>query len=106
MEMSIPCSVCTEISENGDLWPHSANFIIYKGDGDLSLQVIIGLCKHKEAAALKIEPPLQNGRADMSAIRRLFSLPSSGRSFHIYETWCLANTRREIPAPTPHDEAD
>lgn len=29
--------------------------------------------KHKEAAALKIEPPLQNGRADMSAIRRLFS---------------------------------
>ena len=44
MEMSIPCSVCTEISENGDLWPHSANFIIYKGDGDLSLQVIIGLC--------------------------------------------------------------
>jgi hypothetical protein len=44
---------------------HSANFIIYKGDGDLSLQVIIGLCKHKEA--------LQNGRVDMSAIRRLFS---------------------------------
>ena len=39
----------------------------------VSLQVIIGLCKHKEAAALKIEPPLQNGRADMSAIRRLFS---------------------------------
>ena len=36
----------------------------------------------------------------------LFLLPSSGRSFHIYETWCLANTRREIPAPTPHDEAD
>ena len=35
-----------------------------------------------------------------------FLLPSSGRSFHIYETWCLANTRREIPAPTPHDEAD
>ena len=33
---------------------HSANFIIYKGDGDLSLQVIIGLCKHKEAAALKL----------------------------------------------------
>ena len=33
---------------------HSANFIIYKGDGDLSLQVIIGLCKHKEAEALKI----------------------------------------------------
>ena len=52
---------------------HSANFIIYKGDGDLSLQVIIGLCKHNEAAALKIEPPLPNGRADMSAIRRLFS---------------------------------
>ena len=52
---------------------HSANFIIYKGDGDLSLQVIIGLCKHKEAAALKIKPLLQNGRADMSAVRRLFS---------------------------------
>lgn len=30
---------------------HSSNFIIYKGDGDLSLQVIIGLCKHKEAAS-------------------------------------------------------
>ena len=81
---------------------HSANFIIYKGDGDLSLQVIIGLCKHKEAAALKIKPLLQNGRADMSAIRRLFSFAV----VHIYETWCLANTRREIPAPTPHDEAD
>ena len=26
MEMSIPCSVCTEISENGDLWPNQKRY--------------------------------------------------------------------------------
>ena len=30
-----------------------------------------------------------------------FLLPSSGRSFQIYETWCFANTRREITVPIP-----
>ena len=26
MEMSIPCRVCTEISENGDLWPNQKRY--------------------------------------------------------------------------------
>ena len=26
MEMSIPCSVCTEISENGDIWPNQKRY--------------------------------------------------------------------------------
>ena len=46
----------------------------------VSLQVVIGLCKRKETAALKIKAAVSNGRAKLSALRRLFFLlPSSGR---------------------------
>ncbi len=38
----------------------------------VSLQVVIGLCKRKETAALKIKAAVSNGRENMSALRRLF----------------------------------
>ena len=38
----------------------------------VSLQVVIGLCKRKEPAALKIKPAVSNGRVKLSALRRLF----------------------------------
>ena len=38
----------------------------------VSLQVVIGLCKRKETAALKIKATASNGRVDMAAVRRLF----------------------------------
>ena len=39
----------------------------------VSLQVVIGLCKRKETAALKSKPPFHKARENMSAVRRLFS---------------------------------
>ena len=38
----------------------------------VSLQVVIGLCKRKETAALKIKAVVSNGRVKLSALRRLF----------------------------------
>ena len=38
----------------------------------VSLQVIIGLCRRKETAALKIKAAVSNGRVKLSALRRLF----------------------------------
>ena len=38
-----------------------------------SLQVVIGLCKRKETAALKIKAAVSNGRGKRAAARRLFS---------------------------------
>ena len=38
----------------------------------VSLQVVIGLCKRKETAALKIKAAVSNGRVKLSAQRRLF----------------------------------
>ena len=38
----------------------------------VSLQVVIGLCRRKETAALKIKAAASNGRVDMAAVRRLF----------------------------------
>ena len=38
----------------------------------VSLQVVIGLCKRKETAALKSKPPFHKVRENMSAVRRLF----------------------------------
>ena len=38
----------------------------------VSLQVVIGLCKRKETAALKIKATVSNGRVKLSALRRLF----------------------------------
>ena len=37
-----------------------------------SLQVVIGLCKRKETAALKFKAAASNGRVKLSALRRLF----------------------------------
>ena len=39
----------------------------------VSLQVVIGLCKRKETAALKIKAAVSNGRVKLSALRRFFS---------------------------------
>lgn len=39
----------------------------------VSLQVVIGLCKRKETAALKIKAAVSNGRVKFSALRRFFS---------------------------------
>ena len=39
----------------------------------VSLQVVIGLCRRKEAAALKFKAAASKGRVDMAAVRRLFS---------------------------------
>ena len=36
-----------------------------------SLQVVIGLCRRKETAALKIKAAVSNGHENMSALRRL-----------------------------------
>ena len=38
----------------------------------VSLQVVIGLCKRKETAALKIKAAVSNGRVQLAALRRLF----------------------------------
>ena len=38
----------------------------------VSLQVVIGLCKRKETAALKIKAAVSNGRVKLSALRQLF----------------------------------
>ena len=38
----------------------------------VSLQVVIGLCKRKETAALKIKAAASWAHGDMSAVRRLF----------------------------------
>ena len=38
----------------------------------VSLQVVIGLCRRKETAALKIKAAVSNGRVKLSAVRRLF----------------------------------
>ena len=38
----------------------------------VSLQVVIGLCKRKETAALKIKAAILNERVKLSALRRLF----------------------------------
>ena len=38
----------------------------------VSLQVVIGLCRRKETAALKIKAAASNGRVKLSALRRLF----------------------------------
>ena len=40
----------------------------------VSLQVVIGLCRRKETAALKIKAAVSNGHENMSALRRLFFL--------------------------------
>ena len=51
----------------------------------VSLQVVIGLCKRKETAALKIKAAISNGRVKLSAVRRLFFFcrrPAIHKLFH------------------------
>ena len=50
----------------------------------VSLQVVIGLCKRKETAALKSKPPLQMGVSNCLLYDGFLLLPSSGRL--TYET--------------------
>ena len=46
----------------------------------VSLQVVIGLCKRKETAALKIKAAVSNGHDKyVSSTTAFFLLPSSGR---------------------------
>ena len=45
----------------------------------VSLQVVIGLCKRKETAALKSKPPFQMGVSNFLLYDAFFLLPSSGR---------------------------
>ena len=44
----------------------------------VSLQVVIGLCKRKETAALKSKPPFQMGVSNGCCTTAFFVLPSSG----------------------------
>ena len=45
----------------------------------VSLQVVIGLCKRKETAALKSKPPFQMGVLIGCCTTAFFLLPSCGR---------------------------
>ena len=54
----------------------------------VSLQVVIGLCKRKETAALKIKAAVSNGRVKLSALRRLFSF-AVVRQFNLLLTSCV-----------------
>ena len=56
----------------------------------------------KETAALIVSKPPLHKRVEMCLLYDgFFLLPSCGRLFHIYETWCFANIWREKPAPIP-----
>ena len=50
----------------------------------VSLQVVIGLCRRKETAALKIKAAVSNGHENMSALRRLFFFSLSRGRFILY----------------------
>ena len=50
----------------------------------VSLQVVIGLCKRKETAALKSKPPFHKARENMSAVRRLFFFCPRAADIHIH----------------------
>ena len=47
----------------------------------VSLQVVIGLCKRKETAALKSKPPFQMGVSNGCCTTAFFLLPSCGSLF-------------------------
>ena len=48
----------------------------------VSLQVVIGLCRRKETAALKIKAAVSNGRVKLSALRRLFFFCRRPAEYH------------------------
>ena len=50
----------------------------------VSLQVVIGLCRRKETAALKIKTAVSEARENVSALRRLFLLSLSDRYDFFY----------------------
>ena len=50
----------------------------------VSLQVVIGLCRRKETAALKIKTAVSYARENVSALRRLFLLSLSDRYDFFY----------------------
>ena len=55
----------------------------------VSLQVVIGLYKRKETAALKIKAAVSNGRVKLSALRRLFSFAVVRQSIIQYLIQCF-----------------
>ena len=55
----------------------------------VSLQVVIGLCKRKETAALKIKAAVSYARENMSALRRLFSFAVVRQSIIQYLIQCF-----------------
>ena len=57
--------------------------------------------RRKETAALKIKATASWACECVCFTTAFFLLPSCGRLFHIYETWCFANIWREKPAPIP-----
>ena len=50
----------------------------------VSLQVVIGLCRRKETAALKIKAAVSNGHENMSALRRLFFFCHRAATFSLF----------------------
>ena len=62
----------------------------------VSLQVVIGLCKRKETAALKIKAA-SYVRENMSALRRLFSFAVVRHKLFIKES---GNVKLDLYAPT------
>ena len=50
----------------------------------VSLQVVIGLCKRKETAALKIKAAVSNERVKLSALRRLFFFCRRAAGFQLF----------------------
>ena len=65
-----------------------------------SLQVVIGLCKRKETAALKIKATVSNGRVKLSALRRLFFFcrrPADCSSIlHLYDIWKVCRFHKDL----------
>ena len=55
----------------------------------VSLQVVIGLCRRKETAALKIKAAVSNGRVKLPALRRLFSFAVVRQSIIQYLIQCF-----------------
>ena len=66
----------------------------------VSLQVVIGLCKRKETAALKIKAAVSNGRVKLSALRRLFFFcrrPADCNSIlYLYAIWKVCRFHKDL----------
>ena len=65
-----------------------------------TLQVVIGLCKRKETAALKIKATVSNGRVKLSALRRLFFFcrrPAYCSSIlYLYAIWKVCRFHKDL----------